>query len=246
MSFFPQRLRSKSISSPLGCGNSASQSCPNLLDLDEDIAGVKNDLVKSSTAHTPGPELLSLSMTSSPKGSNKQKKLQKTFFLLPTKFRQKKERKAQSQALKLPVFPLMDPLSEDSPDGTDSGSHDRSSSIELPFNVRPKHTRPTGLGISLQGLLGSDLPSSSANKMRRGSDSCILSPSSERNNESIAVTDSEQPCDSKYLAHRRNTVAPPSSVPPIFIVVSRTLDKAGSTLSTDPLKRYLGKSFEQV
>ena len=243
MSFFPQRLRSKSICSPLECSKSSSLSCPNLLDLDDELASGDTDLPERNTALTPGPEMMS-SLVSSPKG-NKSKKLHKTLFLLPTKFRRAKERRAQTQALKLPVFPLMDPLSEDTPTPTEELSQ---CTLEPPLNVRPKHTRPNGLGLGL-GLFGHNL-ASPTNKMRRGSDSCILSPSSERH-ESETVADNEQICqrscnDIKSLARRRNTLAPPSSTPPIFIVVSRSVDKKSGGLNPDALKRFLGKSLEQV
>ena len=243
MNFFPQRLRSKSISAPVRCDQTASLSCPNLLDLDdEDGSGG----CSSKTARTPGPELMSLG--SSAKCGVKAKKLQKSLFLLPSKFRRAKERKAQTQALKLPVYPLS-PLSEDP-----SVSTTTSYSVDPPLNVRPKHTRPTGLDLNLsQGLLGSDLVSPSG-KMRRGSDSCILSPtnSMERggNNNKTDIEHLGEEVDAMYrpspkmLAQRRRTFAPLSPTPPFFVVISRSEDERGS--DSLKLKKYLGKSLEQV
>lgn len=243
MNFFPQRLRSKSISAPLRCDQTASSSCPNLLDLDDDVSGDYGYTCSSKAAHTPGPELAS--MASSPKGA-KVKKLQKSLFLLPAKFRRAKERKVQTQALKLPVYPL------NSFSDIPSISMTTPYTVGPPLNVRPKHTRPTGLGLSLgQGLLGSDL-TSPGGKMRRGSDSCILSPTSSMDRGASNKTDIEhsgEDYDTMYkpspesLAQRRRTYAPPSPTPPIFLI-NRSGDERGS--DGLKLKKYLGKSLEQV
>lgn len=245
MNFFPQRLRSKSISAPVQFDQTAaSLSCPNLLDLDEDVGG-DCDTCSPKIARTPGPELMSLA--SSPK-SVKAKKLQKSLFLLPSKFRRAKERKAQTQALKLPVYPLS-PLSEDPSISTTTPC-----SMCPPMNVRPKHTRPTGLGLSLgEGLLGSDLVSPSG-KIRRGSDSCILSPTSgmdrRGSNNKTNIEHSGEEGDAMYkpspkvLAQRRRTFAPLSPTPPFFVVISRSEDERGS--DSLKLKKYLAKSLEQV
>ena len=298
MSFFPQRLRSRSVSTPHVCDQ--SQSCPNLLDLDDDLADAS--AAGSSSARTPGPELLSLA--SSPKGQKSKKN--KSLFLLPAKFRRAKERKAQTQALKLPVYPInphntlmMVPLQ---------------GSLKPPMNVRPKHTRPTGLGLGLGGLLGSNLKNPSR-KLRRGSDSCILSPSNgikqvhnmlttviehssmeddcsdlecnlkspsynsrlRRGSDSCMLSPSrdmkqshllstdiehsnleEEDCNNDFdgrqscpdLLKSSVRVAindAPVSAPPICIVVSSSGDESGrNLLKADPYKRFLGKSLEQV
>ena len=298
MSFFPQRFRSKSVSAPHVCDQ--SQSCPNLLDLDDDLAGA--NAATSSSACTPGPELMSLA--SSPKGQKSKKN--KSLFLLPVKFRRAKERKAQTQALKLPVYPInsqntsmMIPLQD---------------SLEPPVNVRPKHTRPTGLGLGLGGLLGSNLKSPS-NKLRRGSDSCILSPSNgikqvhnmlttviehssmeddcsdvectlnspsyssslRRGSDSCILSPSrdmkqshllstdiehsnleEEDCYSNFDGRQscldllKSSVRfaindAPVSTPPICIVVSSSGDESGrNLLKADPYKKFLGKSLELV
>lgn len=245
MSFFPRRSRSKSTCSALQVNPSASLSCPNLLDLDEDIS--EADVGSECTsALTPGPEMLSLSLASSPK-ENKTKKLHK---LLPSKFRRAKERKAQTEALKLSIYPLSNSF--------DSSSSRDQCSLEPPSNVRPKHTRPTGLGLGLgSGFLGGSLLSPRC-KLRRGSDSLVPSPTSNRNR--LEFTDGERLsgiredsdtyCDVnvKPPTHRRFTIAPPSSAPPIFIVVSRSGEGKGSgnLLGTDGYKKFLGKSLEQV
>lgn len=172
MSFFPRRFRSKSVSTPHGCDDSSSQSCPNLLDLDDDddLAGASSiNVAGSNSALTPGPELMSLA--SSPKGQKSKKN--KAMFLLPVKFRRAKERKAQTQALKNPIYPINNSTSQITPLLVPVQG-----SLEPPMNVRPKHTRPTGLGLGLGGLLGSALKSPSGKKLRRSSDSGILSPSS--------------------------------------------------------------------
>lgn len=197
MSFFPQRLRSKSVSAgPHECD--LSQSCPNLLDLDDDLAGTASAVSSRSTARTPGPELVSLA--SSPKGQ-KSKKC-KSLFLLPVKFRRAKERKAQTQALKLPVYPI------NSSQNTSMMMVPLQDSLGPPTNVRPKHTRPTGLGLGLGGLFGGNLKSPRG-KLRRGSDSCLPSPSSGiKHVNSILTTvvehlNSEEDCsdlDSNYLS----------------------------------------------
>ena len=170
MSFFPRRFRSKSISTPHGCDQSSSQSCPNLLDLDDDdLAGASSiNVAGSDFARTPGPELMSLA--SSPKGQKSKKN--KSLFVLPVKFRRAKERKAQTQALKNPVYPINNSSSQNVPTLVPLQG-----SLEPPMNIRPKHTRPTGLGLGIGGLLGSALRSPNG-KLRRGSDSSILSPSS--------------------------------------------------------------------
>ena len=262
MNFFPQRFRSKSISTPHVDDQNASQSCPNLLDLDDDLpGGASVDPADSISrfARTPGPELMSLNNASSPK-DNKPKKYGKSLFLLPVKFRRAKERKAQTQALKLPVYPL----------GNSSYSQNTSSSsmmvplqsdLEPPMNIRPKHTRPTGLGLGLGGFLGSNLKSPNS-KLRRGSDSCILSPTSNDASQShmlstvIEHSTLEEDCDFgrwqsspsllKTIARRFST-NPPVSAPPICIVVSSSGDESGrNLLKLDPYKKYLGKSLEQV
>ncbi len=166
MSFFPPRFRSKSVSTPPNLCD-LSQSCPNLLDLDDDLASAaKASASSNSAALTPGPELLSLA--SSPKGQKSAKK-NKYHFFLPVKLRRARERKAQTQALKLPVYPINSSSSNNMVPSPDK--------VDPPMNVRPKHTRPTGLGLGLGGLLGNNLKSPRG-KLRRGSDSCLPSPSS--------------------------------------------------------------------
>ena len=229
MSLIPQRLRSKSISSPLQIHQTASQSCPNLFDLDED-RGEDNTYTGPYHALTPSP-------SSSPK-LNKPRKLHKSLFLLPSKFRRAKERRDQTQELKLPLCPLS-PLSEDPPNSAVDTPH---TNLEPPLNVRPKHTRPTGLGLGLgRGLLGSNLISPGRlSKLRRGSDSSILSPTNSGDGDGQDMLDIEH--SGRLLTQRRSSLAPPSSAPPIFIVVSRSGNERGG----DGLKRYLGKSLEQV
>ena len=316
MNFLAPRFRSKSITTPLNLSE-LSQSCPNLLDLDDDLASAAKAVASSnSAALTPGPELLSLA--SSPKGQKSKKN--KSLFLLPVKFRRARERKAQTQALKLPVYPINSSQNSSSssmmapslPDG-----------LEPPMNVRPKHTRPTGLGLGLGGLLGSNLkspgakqrrrsesclPSSSSGikqvhnmlttviehsnleddcidldsgnylksptssygrQMRRGSDSCILSPSRDMEQSRLLGADIERSnvvdeedcdvdCDFKsrqscpdLLKHSVRFAitndAPPISAPPICIVVSSSGDDSRrNQFKADPYKKYLGKSLEQV
>ena len=259
MTFFPQRMRSKSIATPEECERSLSQSCPNLLDLDANL-DTRVESACSKNAHTPGPETIQsiASNQSSPSGS-KSKKFHKSLFLLPMKFRRARERKAQTQALKLPVYPLV----------ATSSSHNAPTStgrfpctLEPPLKVRPKHTRPTGLGLGLGlGLVGNGLTNPTG-KLRRGSDSCILSPSSERETCSLVdIEHSGEDCDSNgrqscpdsggSIEHIKATTVHPFSAPPIHIIVSSSGDEgAGSSgcnlLKSDAYKKSLGKSLEQV
>ena len=316
MSFLVPRFRSKSVTTPPSLSE-LSQSCPNLLDLDDDLASAANAVASSnSTALTPGPELLSLA--SSPKGQKSKKN--KSLFLLPVKFRRARERKAQTQALKLPIYPINSSQNSSSSSMMAPGLPD---GLEPPMNVRPKHTRPTGLGLGLGGLLGNNLKSpkgkqrrrsesclpspssgikqvhnmlttvvehsnleddcidldssnylkspmgSYGRQMRRGSDSCILSPSRdmEQNRQLSADIehsnivdqedcdidcdfDSRQSCPDLLKPLVRFAVtndAPPVSAPPICIVVSSSGDESRRNLfKADPYKKYLGKSLEQV
>ena len=183
MSLFPRKFRSKSVTTPPR-ESDLCQSCPNLLDLDDNFAGVSGANVPAcsnssrSAALTPGPEFMSLETGAmSPKGQKSTKK-NKCLLFLPVKFRRAKERKAQTQALKLPVYPI-NSSHDASPSSSMMVQSPLQDSLEPPTNVRPKHTRPTGLGLGLRGLLGNNLRSSpmSSSKLRRGSDSCIPSPS---------------------------------------------------------------------
>ena len=249
MSFFPRRSRSKSVCTGLQVNPAASRSCPNLLDLDEGGAeGDTEENVECTTARTPGPELMSMSLAAS---VPKPKKSPKNLLLLPSKFRRARDRKAQSQALKLPVFPL---THSSSPDSLSSDQ----CSLEPPVNVRPKNSRPTGLGLSLgAGFMGGGLLSPRG-KFRRGSDSLVPSPTSLRSRLEMIEgerlsgirEDSDSYCDENFKppAQRRNTIAPPSSAPPIFIVVSRSGDGKGgvNSFGSDGYKKFLGKSLEQV
>lgn len=243
MSFLPQRFRSKSVSTSPAMEENASQSCPNLLDLDDNTLNVNVSAACSKFAQTPSPDLMPLD---SPSKRNRKSKKHRPLFLLPMRFRRAKERRAQTQALKLPVCSLMNL---------------HSPSLEPPTNVRPKHTRPTGLGLGLGlgGLLGNEVRSS-RDKIRRGSDPSPTSYVSDKSHKlSTVIERSDLDDDCNYLDGQQScpnlleasgccaNVAineVPISSPPICIVVSSSDDRSG--LRTDPYKRLLGKSLEQV